>query len=376
MKKLLFVTYAFDHSTPVGVGAKRIVASLAEQGFQVFVVTSQNAKITIPNVDITVRKNVPRLPVRMSNMISDLFGKELLYFFWEIKAYMAGKKIIKNNKDVLAIYTRANPISVCSIGIRLKKRFNLPLMMHFTDPIPAPVEWCPNLRSRKRMIKQMKEVLPYANFVSFGNIHMLKYQEKVLGQPIHNKSFISPDPGPSDFVFLPPKDSSLDSVNLLFLGNIYGNRNPTHLFEAINELSNYHIKMYVYGNNNAKFPDFVIEKTRTADILSVMRNMDILIDIDGDDESPVFISSKIKDYLSVNRPILSITPCNSPSRELLCNLSTVAVSINETGQIKEALLKLLNASYLDSAFEERKSILKIFSSYSIAEEIIRRINSI
>jgi len=248
MKKLLFITYAFDHRTPVGVGAQRIVSALAEQGFSVFVITSQKCSSIIPNVELLVESNIPRLPFRLANILSNFWGRDLLYIFWELKAYLAGKAILKKNPDIVAIYTRANPISVCHVGLKLKNKFNIPILMHFTDPIPAPIEWNRDLKDRKRMISQMKRVLPRANLISFGNQHMLNYQELVLGCPLKEKSFISPDPGSYELRFLPIKKINCDSFNLLFLGNIYGSRNPSHLFEAIEMLADYSIKLYIYGN--------------------------------------------------------------------------------------------------------------------------------
>lgn len=376
MEKILFITYAFDKNTPVGAGAKRIVSELANLGIHVVVVTSQNCGELIPNVDVIVRKNTPRLPVKLSNRLSNLFGKELLYFIWERRAYSAGKRMLNNNRDTIAIYTRANPIAVCPVGIRLKKKFNIPLLMHFTDPIPAPIEWCPNELIRKRQTKQMLSFLPHVDLLSFGNKHMLLYQERILGRSLQDISFVSPDPGFREMVYLPLRKDSDNIVKLLFLGNIYGNRNPTQLFEAIESISGFTIKLYVYGNNSSDFPSFVIKKNRTDDVRSVMQTMDILIDIDGDDETPVFISSKLKDYLSVNRPILSISPPNSPSREYISKLVTVTTTINEKNHIITALYKLLNSKFNDEDYGEREEVLKVFNPERVASEILNHIKEI
>lgn len=376
MKKLLFITYGFGNSTPVGVGAERIVSALANHGFQVYVITSKGVDSTIPNVDITIKRNTPRLPFKTSSKLSIFLGKELYYLAWEIKAYFAAKAILYRNQDIVAIYTRAVPISVCPIGIKLKKKFHIPLLMHFTDPIPAPPEWLSDKKSRKRLIKQMQGLLPQANRISFGNRHMLWYEENVLNISLQNKAFISPDPGPSSLTFLPQKKHNDHTINLLFLGNIYGNRNPSYLFEAIKQLSTYPIKFYLFGSNRGDYPEFVVSKGRTDDIISVMQESDILVDIDGNDETPVFISSKLKDYLSVNRPILSITPLNSPSREILCGLSTVGIAINELQEIKKTILKLINTKYSDYDFNERIPILETFSSDQIVLDIIEQIDII
>lgn len=375
MKTILFITYSFGKDTPVGVGSERVVKALANRGCRIIVITSSKVVVSIPNIQFIVKKNSPRLPSNFSAKLSNIVGRELFYFAWEIKAYIAAKKQLHKNKYVDVIYTRSNPISVCPIGIRLKKKFHIPLLMHFTDPIPAPKEWCPDPKSRKRMIKQMQFLLPHADLISFGNPHMLRYEKNVMSISLPN-AFISPDPVSRGFVYLPKKTEHKETFNLLFLGNIYGNRNPSCLFEAIEQLSNYPIKLFLYGTNNGNFPDFVTVKDRTDDIDSVMQNMDVLVDIDGDDETPVFVSSKLKDYLSVNRPIFAISPNNSPSREILFGLHTVNISINETQHIRNILLSLMNTKYQDSDYEDRKKVLELFSADQIALEILNQINSL
>ena len=59
MKKLLFITYAFDHTTPVGVGAQRVVSALAEQGFHVIVIASQGCVTECPEIELIVKTNFP-----------------------------------------------------------------------------------------------------------------------------------------------------------------------------------------------------------------------------------------------------------------------------------------------------------------------------
>lgn len=375
MDNILFITYDFGETSAVGLGARRVVAAMAELGYHVFVIAS-NGEGKIParnNVTVITKRNSPRLPSRLSVRLSNFLNRDVFYWVWVMKAYQAGVELLRENK-AMAIYTRANPISVCSVGIKLKKRFNVPIIMHFTDPVPAPIEWTPDVKKRERQIKQMKSFLPMADRVSFGNNHMLSYVESTLGISICNKAFVSPDPGATSFKCFPKKSIKDDTLKLLFLGNIYGNRKPERLFKAMERVStDYTIEFFLYGNNSGNFPSFVKVCKRTNDISSAMQYADILVDIDGDDKEPVFISSKLKDYLSVNRPILSITPLNSPSRELLSKLRTVVISKNEVSEIESSLRFLIQKEYSNSDFEERESIMEIFNPKRIASDIISNI---
>ena len=377
MNKILFITYSFGFSSPVGAGAERVVKALARLGTFVYVITSSVYKGRIDNVKIITRQNAPRIPARFTEAFSNFTGREVGHIIWEIKAFRSARKILKRDPGIVAVYTRSLPISVCPIGIKIKKQYHLPLMMHFTDPIPAPIEWAPNNESRVRMIRQMKDYIPNADLISFGNRHMLQYEERTLGVSLSEKAFISQDPSAYQFITLPAREEGDSSVRLVFLGNIYGNRNPAHLFEAISNVNDKkNITLNLYGNNKGSFPSFVINRNRTNDILAVMKNADILVDIDGDDKDPVFISSKLRDYLSVNRPVLAISPKDSPSREVLEGLKTVQISSNNTAEIQEAILRLLKMEFSESDYKERIPIVSSFNPDNIAREIIQHINAI
>lgn len=374
---ILFITYDFSETSAVGLGARRVVSAMAEMGKHIIVIASNGGDSPIHNnVKVIIRRNTLRLPSRVSVFLSNLINRDFFYCKWVNKAYHSGINVFTKN-HVSAIYTRANPISVCDVGIRLKKRFHVPLIMHFTDPVPAPIEWTQDIKKRTRQIKQMRSFLPMADSVSFGNNHMLSYVESTLGLSLSKKVFVSPDPAATSFKRLPMAISETNSFILLFLGNIYGNRKPGRLFNAIENLSKeYSIVLNLYGDNNGDFPSFVNVCKRTNDIYSAMQNSDVLVDIDGDDKDPVFISSKLKDYLSVNRPILSITPINSPSRDLMYGLHSVVCSKNEVSDIEASLRFLIQKKFIDSDFDERLGIIEKFNPKVIASEIICRMKQL
>lgn len=375
MKNIIFVSYSFGDNIPVGVGALRIAKAMIKLGWKLFVITSTDYHSNDSNLIIQKVENFPRLPSRVSFNLSNILQKELYYYSWEKKAKIVIKNIIKNNQ-IQGVYTRATPICVCTIGVFAKKHFRLPLIMHFTDPIPAPKEWSPNPMYRSRMTKQMKEYIEYADYVSFGNERMLSYQEDILLTSLKNRAFVSPDPSKNSFIMLPESNKKSNELTLVYLGNIYGNRNPYNLFEALRLFSNRSCHFIIYGSRFNGTPDFIEFRKRTTDVSNALKEADILVDIDGDDKTPVFISSKLKDYLSVNRPILSITPLNSPTRELLANLKTIEIANNTIEDIKNSLVRLANERFYGEDYNERIVVLEKFSAPKIAKGIMDRMDSL
>ena len=372
---IVFISYFFGGDSPVGVGALRIANAMAEKGCFVYVITSTPYQSSNPRIIVDIVSNTPKMPSNLSFTVSNLLKKELNYISWELKAKRLLRRIIHGHK-IDGIYTRSTPICVCPVGIYVKKHYQLPLIMHFTDPIPAPIGWAPNPKYRKRMIKQMKEYVQMADCLSFGNSRMINYQERILNMPLQERSFVSPDPAAGSFVWLDSNKKNQDKVTLLFLGNIYGNRNPSLLFKALSSITTSSFRFIIYGNSFPGAPSYVEFRPRTNTIYRALQEADVLVDIDGDDEIPVFVSSKLKDYLSVNRPILSITPDNSPSRDLLMRLKTVELSSNSSDSVKESLLRIINANYTEKDYEERIPIVQSFSAQSIAQEIINQIKNV
>lgn len=374
MKYVLIISYALGGTSPVGIGTERILKALSRIGkYKYIVLTASDYKGNIPNVEIIRCNHIGKIPSRLSFLLSNLIGYELYYYMWELNVLNKVRKL-KKSYNISCIYSRSTPISSCLVGAKLKIKYDLPIIMHFTDPIPAPIGWAPNQLYRRRMINQMKSLARIADIVSFGNMHMAIYQENVLEKRFH-KVFISHDPGPEGFHAYPILKKEISSeIRLLYLGNIYGNRNPKPLFEAIQQLSSvYNIKLDIYGDVNSVAYDNVRCFPKVSNIFEVMSTASILVDIDGDDNDPVFISSKLKDYLSTNRYILCISPQNSPTEALTKTMKSVSVVRNRVDLIKDELIRIIEReNSID--YSERLEILKLFSSEKIALDIIENLN--
>lgn len=373
--RILLITERFGDLIPTGVISERLAEELHSFGHEIAVVSSQRIGEKWqygPHLICNTRTFIPGgILLRLSNILRrNFFTKK-----WQEKMYKAAYSLVNDFKPDV-IYARSTPIDVCEVAARLKKESGIKTLMHFTDPMPEPIEWDSNSGFRKRMIKTMEKILPYADLISFGNEAMVRYQQSLLKYSFTHKTFISPDPGPSyKPYFKPPKDK--DYIELVYMGSIYGNRNPHPMFQAVKILNDHGIlcKLKIYDINRTRIeaPENVSFVGRTQDIKNALLNGDILINLDGDDKTPVFISSKIKEYFSCFRPIISITPLNSPSREITSGLKTIMNVDNNVNNIITAIKNFNSNPYKYEDFSEREDLIAKFHPTIIARELESRL---
>lgn len=383
MIKILLISYHYG-ITASGVISKRVAEHLEKRGHRVTVITESRVN-DIGGEEKGVQIITVRDPWNKGDLLSKIIQRikrtNNLFFYnyiWVRRATSASRRVVKEfNPDI--IYCRTSPEDACYVGHNINHFFSLPMMVHFSDPIPPPLEYLPRSIKRNWLIKKIRAIIEQANIISYGNEYMLRYDEKALGIKIGQKAFISPDVASGDTITYFPQIIHKKLI-LTYLGTIYGGRNPKPLFEAIKKAikEGSEIELRIYSNiPSAIIQDypFIICCGYSNDVLKVLKESDILIDLDGDDKEPVFISSKLKDYLLINRPILSITPPDSPSRELLSNKETIYVVENNSMEIEKGIA-LLQTKIDDELYEERLPIISYFNPVKVSATIEDKMKSI
>ena len=372
--RILLITERFGDNIPTGVISRMMADELHLLGNEIAVVSADRIGEKWQYGPHVICKSRTLIPKRILLWVSNILGINLITYKWRRKALRESNKLIKLFAPDI-IYARSTPIMVCEVAACLKKITGIPVMMHFTDPVPAPIEWDPNVGYRKRMIKTMNRILPFADSISFGNSAMSNYQQSIVNYPFLDKSFIVPDPVRTGALY-DEKREKKGVFTIVYLGALYGNRNPRPLFEAMarinSNVSRCELIVYDINRTNIKAPDFVRFVGRTDDVRKALLNSDLLLNIDGDDTIPVFISSKLKEYLCCCRPILSITPEGSPSGELTDGLSTVYSVTNTCDSIEKQLLQTMSQTFPEEIFKERIPVIQSFTPQRVAGVINER----
>jgi glycosyltransferase involved in cell wall biosynthesis len=145
---------------------------------------------------------------------------------------------------------------------------------------------------------------------------------------------------------------------ILYAGNFYGERKLNYLFEPIKQLSedgiieNQSLKIHVFGKITDEDKEYSVKlnlqdlikehnTVSTKEILKYMKGSDILYLPQGDDVN-YSIPYKFFDYLSVQKPILAVTPSDSATAQIINETgSGESADISDSKSIFNALKKIL-----------------------------------
>jgi glycosyltransferase involved in cell wall biosynthesis len=171
----------------------------------------------------------------------------------------------------------------------------------------------------------------------------------------------------------------------LYVGSIYHQRQPGELLKVFDVFSkDKKVELWFLGNNQKlnldryKLNKESLSKIRLLDFQKdpskVIEQAHVLIDFDANFKNDVFISSKLITYLNTNIPILSLTPRNSPSDNLLkdnIDLGVVKMYYDEEN-MPESLQRVmnLNNSISQDILNNRNKLLKDFGKNNIGEKIL------
>ena len=376
--KILLLAYSYG-GTASGRITQRIVEELIKQRHDVRLVVAESF-ITQENHNVIVLNSVlakfPQLSYLWVKILTFFgFSAYNSHYFWRYRAKKTVFKMLKSwTPDYM--FCRSTPIDPCIVGTAIHLRTGIPVYQHFSDPIPAPST--PDNPVRKRFIRQSEYIIRNSNIVSFGTKQMCDYIQSLIKYDFSHKCHEVPD------VTLSSNNAQYETSNvskpikLVYLGTIYGARNPYPLFNAIKLLAEKEIscELLIYSNPpvNAQVSKQIKYMGYTRDVEQALSNADILVDLDGDDEIPVFISSKLKDYIITYKPILLITPSGSPSRSLLDGQKTVAISLNNENNIVNSIEYILSCSYKKQDYVKRHHLAKQFLPEVVVNKIINIIS--
>lgn len=374
--KILAICHQYDSNSPGGIINKKVLKGLSTSN-EIKIISAITNSLNTQDVELYICSRKPYQPHKFFSKVGDFIGKNIDDIFWEINAKNKIKKILKEwTPDV--IYSRGQPLSPLNIGYHISKEYDIPLMIHFSDPLPAPIEWKPEKKYREKILNGIKPILSHSKKISFVTQEMIDYQEEVSNINIMGKSVVLHNPL-SDVKNIdePNKGKTI----FLFIGSFYGNRKPDSLLDSFLEFSNdnKNCELHIVGNNK-HLNEYNSHQIKILPFSSnpykLMENSHILLDIDSNTEREVFLSSKLLDYLSIDRIIMSITPKKSPARDILNKLDKSAIiSTHNKKDIIKSFQKAISVKWDKELFDERKEIREELSLNSIIKKTTDELKS-
>lgn len=248
---------------------------------------------------------------------------------------------------------------------------------YFVDAIPAPLGWSSDNREFKGLQKFTARRLQRLDALFSSNAQMLKYQMGLVQSEAPPFSGVLFNPIVGGRKIFPPPTSG--RYNFLYTGGIYGKRTPRHILEALKKALKINPDIYlvfvgsrIEDRDLAVLDDFerdhVIVKSFVSDLDPYYQDATVLVDIDADMDVDVFLSSKVTNYLPVNRVILSETGSDSPASKLLGGLKSVIQCSHNPDQIADCMIAAIDKS-ATVTFDDRQPLINAFSVGAVVNQM-------
>jgi len=241
---------------------------------------------------------------------------------WRRKAVARASTILESEKFSV-IFSTAPPFTDHLIGLDLREKFDIPLVVDYRDPwLDYPHKSFPTPYHRWRHTALEKRVLQRASGVITTNRRvkelMLK-RHKFLDYK--DVSILSQGFDPADFGSAPASPSN-GKMTITHAGVFYGGRTPRKFLEAVKKLAETDpdlfnaIELNFVGVLQSEYVRMIrrmglAEKTNVKGYLEhrecvrEIQNSDLLwLTLDNDRQSP----GKLYEYLGARKPILALVP--------------------------------------------------------------------
>jgi len=382
--KILIIVYSIGKS-PAGKVFETYINELADYCSNIDIICAENFAIFNHDIHIHRIDDSVIVPNRLAKLVTIILGKAIKNLSWEIKARKAGGNIINKLKPgIILTFASGGSEAAINAGYKLSRRFKIKHAIHMCDPIPVPRGWETYEIYRKSLIKPIKNALRECTFLSMNTEEMIRLQQASVKFDLLNKSFVSPDPVNSTMKYFGKPD---ERNRLLFLGTFYSARKPDKLVLGFSKFiqEGNDAELHIIGHSGFDLKKFnlpedinnrIIFSSWKEDISEEYRRSRVLVDVDADIENDVFISSKLKSYLAIDRVILSVTRNSSPSYKLLSEVKTSSVisEFNEEA-ICSAIKRSLSINYSSDLFNDRKNLLQVLSAKEVVGKMAKKIGA-
>ena len=283
--------------------------------------------------------------IRFERILFSIFGRNFLDDIWLFrqKQHLDYQEIV--SCDVVLSLISNNNLKSLLLGYYLSRKYNKKWIVYSVDAIPAPLGWESNTRFYRKLQLFINKYLSCCNAFFSSNKQMLDYQLSTLNNnEITAGVILTPI---SQYSTIEDK-SEKERTTFLYTGGIYGPRKIDSLLKAF--------RLYLKDDNTARllfvgtnflqyYNDYsdllssgnIEVQGFTRDLAPFYKESTVLIDINAYFDNDVFLSSKIVNYLSINRPIISITGLNSPSRNIFTEDTSILHCSHDTIDIYDKL---------------------------------------
>jgi glycosyltransferase involved in cell wall biosynthesis len=356
-----------------GICTQRLVKALLQQQWRVAAAVSNYARPSLadPLLDVFSFSDWP-CTARIERLMARLgyHFEPRLSWRWRLRQAAPGK-----TADF--IYGRALPFGGLLAAAALARKLNKPLGLHFSDPIPNP--WEARDRLFRSKVKAVDKIIKSSTFVTFVTDEAIKYTENQLNIPLEGKAFVLPHVAP-EVTICPP---STEKALFLYAGRFYGPRRPDLLLKGFQLLAreNRNVAFHILGDQMNLLQPLIgeLQLEGRVELFPFTKQpqphfarAEVLVATDASDEHPVFLTTKLIEYLNTNRKVLLVSPPSSPGSKLAARFPETVIRVEEDPvAIAGAMKRLLELRPTEQDFRDRFNGMSSFSPARVAEIFTR-----
>lgn len=375
--KILIITSNVGRTAP-GIVFERLIQGLSFL-HQIDVLTADyDPSIDLSMVGNIITSKILYIHQRIYKSLISLFGVNPYDCFWAWKSIRLLETKKLNQYDIVFSFLSFHNYAALIAGEKFAVKYNCKYAVYSVDAVPAPVGWPENYVYYRGVKRLMAKYLSKADVFFTTNNQMLSYQlstftpsKSLITDVIHNSSIGGIKAFPN---------SNCETNYFVYTGGIYGARKVKYLLEGFEKLLELYPDSYVIFVGSHLAPSSLsnlnqgtLERIKlfpfTKELDPYYSCATALIDIDADIENDVFLSSKIINYIMINRIIITETGENSPSRHLFKEINSIIQCSHDSNQMYEAMKKSVLIKGCIT-FEDRRSVSELFS----LENVVKRLD--
>lgn len=366
--KILIITANVGRTAP-GIVFERLINGLSLRHEVDLISADYDPAIDLSLIKKRVEIKKMELHPKLFKIFVSIFGIDPVDLIWKRKVLNELKKTESDTYDVVFSLISFHHYSALIAGAALaRKNQKSKFAVYSVDAIPAPIGWSNNDVYFRKVRSLMTKYIPKTDVFFSANKQMLEYQLSFIKKtPTYISDVLY---NPSSGVFKQYETKPKDPV-FLYTGGIYQVRKVDYILKAFERfVEQYPNSKFIFVGSQIGEDVFKSISTKaksaieihpfTRDLEPYYKNATTLIDIDADLENDVFLSSKIVNYLNINRLIISETGLNSPSRHLFKDIPSIIQCDHNSDELYNAMVKA-NSFMKNSSFEDRLASIELFS---------------
>lgn len=369
--------------TAPGIVYERLIMGLSNYHQLTIITANNNSTLDLNNVKHIKIVKYFKTPYFIYKPIVSILGINPLDILWANNSSRLVQKLNKRNFDLVFCFISNHNFAPLIAGFKASRKLNCKLAVYSVDAIPA-IGWPEQKKYYLKVEKLMQKFLKDIDALFSSNLQMLNYQLLTF-QPKRNLiTDVVYNPHIDGFKEYPIQETQVN--NFLYTGKIYGLRNAKYVLEAFEKLLIKHKNsklIFVEAGISQQILSKLRKETRdniefhpfTTNLELFYTNATALIDIDAELENDVFMSSKITNYININRIIISESSQNSPSQQLFKNIDSVFQCLHNTEHILKAMEKAIELKQTIS-YDDRKNILSHFSLNNVIKHLNNSLNKL